>query len=243
MRVALLGATGTIGSAVLRQAITSGHEVRALVRTAGSLEPAPGCSVVLGDARDLTAVAEVVAGSDAVISAIGPRGNTPDAVALLDLVARNVVTAMGEKGVSRLVFVAGAGIALAGERRSFSQRVAGFLVRRLAKWVVLSKEREMEIYLASRLKWTAMRPTRVIAGPATGFVRLDDRPVGFRVTSGDVAEAILKVLTDPAAEGTAPFVSSGASASSQRGRGREDLSRRAGRAAGRGSHRVRDGCR
>ncbi len=219
MRVALLGATGTIGSAVLRQAIASGHEVRALVRTAGSLVPVPGCSVVLGDARDLRAVSEVVAGSEAVISAIGPRANTPDAVALLELTARNAVTAMRANGVSRLVFVAGAGIALAGERRTPVQRVASFVVRRLAKWVVLSKEREMEIYLASGLSWTAMRPTRVIAGPATGFVRLGDRPVGVRVTSGDFAEAILKVLADPAAEGTAPFVSSGGSASSRRARG------------------------
>ena len=219
MKVALLGATGLIGSAVLPQAIASGHEVRALVRTAGSLVPVPGCSVVVGDARDLRAVSEVVAGADVVISAIGPRANTPDAVALLELAARNVVTAMGANGASRLVFVAGAGIALAGERRSFVQRVAGFVVRRLAKWVVLSKEREMEIYLASALKWTAMRPTRVIAGPATGLMRLGDRPVGFRVTSGDVAQAILSVVADPAAEGTAPFVSSGASANSRLGRG------------------------
>ena len=218
MKVALLGATGLIGSAVLHQAIASGHEVRALVRTTGSLVPVPGCSVVLGDARDLRAVTEVVAGSDVVISAIGPRANTPDAVALLELAARNVVTAMQATGVSRLVFVAGAGIALAGERRTLVQRVAGFVVRRLAKWVVLSKERETEIYLASRLKWTAMRPTRVVAGPATGLVRLGDRPVGFRVTSGDVAQAILSVVADPAAEGTAPFVSS-ASANSRPGRG------------------------
>ena len=151
MKVALLGATGLIGSAVLHQAIASGHEVRALVRTTGSLVPVPGCSVVLGDARDLRAVTEVVAGSDVVISAIGPRANTPDAVALLELAARNVVTAMQATGVSRLVFVAGAGIALAGERRTILQRVAGFVVRRLAKWVVLSKEREMEIYLGSGL--------------------------------------------------------------------------------------------
>ena len=218
MKVALLGATGLIGSAVLHQAIASGHEVRALVRTTGSLVPVPGCSVVLGDARDLRAVTEVVAGSDVVISAIGARANTPDAVALLEVAARNVVMAMEATGVSRLVFVAGAGIALAGERRTLVQRVAGFVVRRLAKWVVLSKERETEIYLASRLKWTAMRPTRVVAGPATGLVRLGDRPVGFRVTSGDVAQAILSVVADPAAEGTAPFVSS-ASANSRPGRG------------------------
>src|SRR5688572_2032163 len=123
MKIALLGATGTIGSAYLKRALADGHEVQALVRDAPSLKPARGLTVRIGDARDLDAVAGVVVDSDAVVSAVGPRTNTADAVALLGSTAANVIAAMRAHGVSRVVFIAGAGVALPGESRTFGQRV------------------------------------------------------------------------------------------------------------------------
>jgi len=210
MRLTLMGATGTIGSAVLAQALAAGHDVKVLVRDARKVTPAPGLAVVTGDARDHADVARAVEGAEAVISVIGPRANEPDAVALLETVAKNVVAAMRTSRVDRLLFVAGAGIALPGERRTPTQRIAGFVVRRLVRWVVLAKERETEIYRTSGLAWTAVRPTRVHAGPPTGRARVSpDRPAGFRVSSGDLATVILRLVADRAAVGEAPFVSSG----------------------------------
>jgi putative NADH-flavin reductase len=209
VRIALLGATGTIGSAYLQRALADdGDEVRALVRDRTSLAPAKGLTVVIGDARDPHAVASVVADSDAVVSAVGPRTNTADGVALLASTATNIITAMRAHAVSRVVFVAGAGVALPGERRSMGQKIISALVRRAAKWVVAAKERELNIYLESEVDWTAIRPPRVVDGPPTGRVRLtEDRPHGFRVSSGDVAASIATVIADPSTIRRAPYVS------------------------------------
>ena len=210
MRIALLGATGTIGSAYLARAVADGHQVRALTRVASPTAPAPGVSSILGDARDRAAVALTVADCDVVISAVGPRTNTPDAVKLLEETAANIIDAMRAQGLSRVVFVAGAGLALPDERRTLGQRAVSAVVRRLARWVVASKQREMTLYLASGLEWTALRPPRVIKGPPTGRARLThDRPHSLRVTSGDVADAIAAVIDDdPSFVRKAPYVSS-----------------------------------
>ena len=208
MKVALLGATGTIGSAYLHRALTDGHEVRVLVRDGASLRAAPGLTVLVGDARDFDVVAGVVVDCDAVVSAVGPRSNTADAVALLASTATNVIAAMRAHAVARVVFVAGAGLALPGERRALSQRVMSALVRRAAKWVVAAKERELSLYLESAVDWTAIRPPRVVHGPPTGRARLVyDRPRGFRVSSGDVAVSIVAALADPSTIRRAPYVS------------------------------------
>jgi putative NADH-flavin reductase len=207
MKIALLGATGTIGSAYLQRALADGHEVRALVRDGTSLKPARGLTVRIGDARDPGAVASVIADSDAVVSAVGPRTNTADAVALLGSTAANVIAAMRAHGVSRVVFIAGAGVALRGERRTFGQKVISALVRRAAKWVVAAKERELSLYLESALDWTAIRPPRVGDGPPTGRARLaHDRPRGLRVSSGDVAASIAAAIADPSTIRKAPYV-------------------------------------
>ena len=80
MRVAVLGGSGRIGRDVLTWALAAGHEVAALARDPASLPGAAGLTVITGDATDAGAVAEVLAGADAVVSALGPRGaQTPGA--------------------------------------------------------------------------------------------------------------------------------------------------------------------
>ena len=74
MKLAILGATGRIGSHLQRWALNTGHSVRSLARHPEALRPAPGLAVIGGDALDAGAVAEVIAGTDAVLSALGPRG-------------------------------------------------------------------------------------------------------------------------------------------------------------------------
>lgn len=208
MKIALLGATGTIGSAYLERALEDGHEVRALVRDRSALAGRSRLTVVLGDAREQDAVSRILSGADALVSAVGPRSNTADAVALLDAAAANVIACMRAHDLSRVVFIAGAGLAMPGESRTFGQRAISSIVKRLAKWVVAAKQRELERYLESGLDWTALRPPRVVPGPASGAARLTyDRPHAFRVTSGDVAEGIVAVLGDTHTIKKAPYIS------------------------------------
>lgn len=57
MRVALLGATGRTGRAVVDELLRRGHDVVALVRDPAAAALPPGAATVAGDARDGSAVA------------------------------------------------------------------------------------------------------------------------------------------------------------------------------------------
>ena len=73
-RLVILGATGGIGGYLLSWAVDAGHPVHVLARRPEAVPGRPGVTVTGGDATDPAAVADVVAGADAVLSALGPRG-------------------------------------------------------------------------------------------------------------------------------------------------------------------------
>ncbi len=197
MQLAILGSSGRIGGHLLTWALESGHDVCALARSPQSLGPATGLTVVSGDATDGHAVADTVAGADAVLSALGPRGaKTPG---LLASAARNIVVGMDKAGIRRLICVSAAGAFIQGDPDT-GAFIKWVLPRVLAK--TFADVREMEaIVAASDLGWTMVRATRLVDTPPTGQyrVRPEYPPVGGgKISRADVAHFMAAVLTDSA---------------------------------------------
>ena len=157
-------------------------------------------TVTAGDSLDPGAVAEVVAGADAVLSALGPRGprstRTP---ALLARSAANLVAGMDRAGVRRLINVSAAGAFITGDPDT------GALIKAIIPRIFaapFADVREMEAAIrASDLNWTLVRPTRLVNRPATGRyrVRADYPPPGGRkISRADVAAFMALALTQDA---------------------------------------------
>lgn len=107
LKVAVLGASGWIGSHILNEAVSRGHEVIALVRDAEKMS-ADGVEVRPFDLLDTQAdLATAVKGADVVIAAVGGRaaGNHE----LVEQTAQRLLATLPEAGVSRLLWVGGAG--------------------------------------------------------------------------------------------------------------------------------------
>lgn len=142
--LAITGATGFVGSAVLADALAQGHRVRALARREQA--PREGVSWVRGDLADEAALAALVAGADAVIHVAGLT-NTPDP-AEFDVAnvtgTANVIAALKGEGVKRLVFVS----SLAAREPQLSAYGA-------------SKARAEALVEGSGLDWTTVRPPAV----------------------------------------------------------------------------------
>ena len=79
MKLTILGATGATGTCLTSQALAAGHEVTAVVRDPARLAVAahPRLRTVTADVMDPASIAPAIAGADAVISAVGPRGTAP----------------------------------------------------------------------------------------------------------------------------------------------------------------------
>ena len=78
MKVALLGATGFVGSALLNEALDRGHIVTAIVRHPEKLEKREGLTAKAGDVYDTTSLATLIQGNDAIISAFNPGWKNPN---------------------------------------------------------------------------------------------------------------------------------------------------------------------
>ena len=78
MKIALIGASGFVGSAILNEAVSRGHSVTAIVRDTSKLNPHPQVRAVEVDALDPQALADVLKGHDRVISAYNPGWSAPD---------------------------------------------------------------------------------------------------------------------------------------------------------------------
>jgi len=109
MKIALIGATGFVGSAILKEALDRGHEVAAIVRNPDKLIPHAKLQTKKGDVYNEDEVARLVAGSDAVISAFNPGWSNPDIYNHQIKGARAIIDGVKKAGVKRLLFVGGAG--------------------------------------------------------------------------------------------------------------------------------------
>lgn len=144
MTLAVTGATGFVGKALVAHARAQGHAVRALART--PQEPQPGVVWVPGDLADRAALAKLVTGAEAVIHVAGVT-NAPDPAGFEAGNAAGTlatVEACLASGVPRLVFVS-----------SLSAREPGLSA------YGRSKHRAEKIVRASALDWTIVRPPAV----------------------------------------------------------------------------------
>lgn len=109
MKIALIGATGFVGSAILKEALDRGHEVTAIVRHTEKLQPHPKLHPQKGDVYNADEVARLVAVHDAVISAFNPGWTNPDIYNQQVKGTEAIIKGVKQAGVKRLLFVGGAG--------------------------------------------------------------------------------------------------------------------------------------
>lgn len=109
MKIALLGATGFTGSAILTEALDRGHAVTAIVRAPEKLASREGLSIVTGDVYDSNQLATVFRGHDAVISAFNPGWKNPNLFDDQVKGTTSILAAVGKAGIRRVLWVGGAG--------------------------------------------------------------------------------------------------------------------------------------
>jgi nucleoside-diphosphate-sugar epimerase len=150
--VALTGATGFVGAHLLRRLLAEGRPVRALARRPEALPPQAGLTVVPGSLESGEALAELVAGSTAVVHCAGAVS------------ARNatVFHRANAQGTARLAAAATAG---PGRRRFLLISSLAAREPQLSPYAASKRRAEEAVaQTASALDWQALRPP-VVYGP------------------------------------------------------------------------------
>jgi putative NADH-flavin reductase len=195
MKLLIIGATGGTGRQLVAQALAAGHEITALVCNPEKVRTRhEWLRLVQGDILDPGSVDSAVSGQDAVLSSLGTR-SIFGRVVIFSEGTKNLLNAMTNHGVRRLVCISGIG---AGDSRGHG----GFLYDKLVLPVFLKriyddKDRQEELIRQSDLDWIIVRPGFLTNGPATGNYRVLTDLTGVtvgRISRADVAAFMLAQL-------------------------------------------------
>ncbi|MGW0485252.1 NAD(P)-dependent oxidoreductase [Nonomuraea sp. NPDC003214] len=194
MKLVVFGASGGTGRELVERARAAGHHVTAVVRT--RRDPADTVVAGLFDAAPLV---PVLAGHDAVLSALGPRGRAAAPVCSAAVTA--IQEAMTAAGVRRIVAVSAQPVLRGGAGEPMWHRLTVRpLLRAIYRDVYRDLERMEGVLAAGDTDWTVLRPPYLTDDPPSGRYRtaVDAGVPGWSLPRGDLARAMLDVLADPA---------------------------------------------
>jgi putative NADH-flavin reductase len=182
MKLLVIGSTGRTGKHVVEQGLQRGHAITAFARRPEALAGCQGLSgIIQGDALNLADVRAAVQGQDGVISAVGSSG-----------IARNLIIAMQEAGVRRLVMTSSRSVVATRPRIWVA---LAWLIFREA-YVDLARAEGM--IQMSGLDWSIVRAAMLTDKPFTGQVHIDFEPNAtggdWTLTRADYAMTLLDVV-------------------------------------------------
>ncbi len=112
MKIALIGASGFVGSAILKEAAARGHSVTAIARNPDKVAQSKGIAAVKADVTDAGKLAGLLKGHDVAVSAFNGGWGDPDIYAKHLAGSKAIAETAKQAGV-RLIVVGGAGSLLA----------------------------------------------------------------------------------------------------------------------------------
>jgi hypothetical protein len=202
MDIALFGASGMIGSRILRELVARGHKVTAVVRNPSRVATGAGVTAVQGDLTDASRVASYLEGADAVISAYSPaQGSEQELLQATEA----VLAGARQAGVARVLIVGGAASLLVAPGVTLLE--SGHLPE---QWKAIAQAHSELLALirnsdvAADLHWTYFSPAAFIQpGERTGKFRLGkdelvaDAQGQSRISAEDYAIALVDELEKP----------------------------------------------
>lgn len=202
MHIALIGASGFIGSALLDEALARGHQVTALVTQPQKIPAREGLTGIGVDVQDTDALATGLKGADVVLSAFSGHAQA-DTQNYYLRGFRSIVAASQQAGVPRLLVVGGAGsLEIAPGVQLLDTPQFPEAYKPTAEG---ARQALIQLRGESKLNWTMLSPSAVIApGERTAKFRLgidqllSDAAGHSHISVQDFAVAFIDEIEKPA---------------------------------------------
>jgi len=206
MKIALIGATGFVGTPLVAELLRRGHHVTALARNPAKLAAQAKLTTRPLDVNDADAVAAAVKGHEAVISAFNPGWDVPDLYAKFMQGHDAIVAGVEQSGVKRFLVVGGAGslFVAPGVQMVDTPEFASHVPPNIIPGAKAARDALTALRGNTALDWTFLSPPAMLApGERTGKYRVGGEellmagqaPAG--ISTADMAVAIADEIETP----------------------------------------------
>ena len=210
MQITILGATGQVGKATLREALNKGYQVKVLVRSPDKLgDLKEKVTIVKGDLLNSLSVEQALHGSVVVINAAGGI-KEPDQYKKFQLIGKILMEKMKQQGIERLINVSGAVMNLPTEKLDLKRKIMRVFVSLIFNQMKQAQEALLPIIINDKnISWTFVRAAVISKNRGTGKVLADDKQMpGTTIMLEDLGKFMVEQITSTQWIKKAPLVAS-----------------------------------
>lgn len=213
MKLALFGATGSTGMHIIEEALKQGHILSVYTRDANKLASLAGkVDVIVGNLQDREAIAKCIQGADAVISALGPNGLKIQGDRPVMHGLSNIIAAMRNAGVRRLLQVSTASYRSPQDGFSLSAQAGALFFKVFVRKAYDDIRATGELIASSDLDWTLVRIPFLKDGPANGKIDVGwygKTKLGSKLSRGNLAQFLVQQVAEKKFVRAAPGIANG----------------------------------
>jgi hypothetical protein len=209
MKLTIFGATGKTGKQLVEQALSAGHQVIAFVRNPAKLGIRnENLKIVQGELIESGKIEQAVNGADAVLSTLGPRGNSRGKPLTLGI--QNIIAAMQKQRVHRLIIISTPSSSDPNDHPDLKIKLLVGFVKLMIRPAYEEIVGVAQTVRKSDLYWTIVRIVMPTDKPKSGKVRVGypgSGGVGIRISRADIADFMLKQVQDSKYLRQSPLIS------------------------------------
>jgi putative NADH-flavin reductase len=193
MNITIIGASAGIGLETVKRGLSRNHSITTLSRSEINLAEKKSLKMLIGDAINKSDLLNSIQNADALIVTLG-TGKNMDATTLFSDFAKLIVEIHKENKIDiPFLIVTGFG---AGESKNYVSWLVKLFLKYFLKDVYADKTKMEEIITNSDLKWTVVRPGRLLDKELTENYRIENKLFkGINIggiNRADVADFLIK---------------------------------------------------
>jgi putative NADH-flavin reductase len=172
-----------------------------------------GLMVFQGNVLNEKDVDRTLEGCQAVINVIGHvKGSPPD---LQTVASRNIVSAMKQHGIKRLIDLTGGGVNVEGDNPGWFDRTFAYAMMNLAgkalHYRMTDGEDHVRLIRESDLEWTIVRAPVLLPGKAKGktSIGMVGHVPGYSLRFEDLTDEIIRMLEENSFIRQSPYLTNG----------------------------------
>lgn len=207
IKIAVIGGTGKSGKYLIKQLVSQGFQLKALVRNPESFTiNSPLVEIVHGNAADYTSILELLKGCSAVISTLG-LGIPASEKNIFSTAITNILQGMEHYNISRYIVITGLNVDTPFDNKSPKTKFATDWMYSNYPLTSQNKQLEYSILAESSVGWTLVRLPMIEQTDTDCEIQLslEDCP-GDTISSTALAIFLIHQLSDDRYIQKAPFI-------------------------------------